>query len=347
MIPETDLASRWLGGSVIAASDESFGETENLLTPAPAAFEPGHYGPRGEIVDGWETRRRRSPGHDWVIVRLGAPGIITSVDVDTSFFTGNFPPSVSLDACGCEGYPAPGELAGWEPIVPRSPLTGDGHNQFPVTDGRRFAHVLLAAYPDGGIAWPPGVRPGRPRSAWPGSADHRPGQPAIRRRRRGRQRRLLHLGGPPHPARPGSHHGRRLGNSPPPRRRPRPRDHPARFPGLIHGSCSPLRSSAADPSIMIGRTIRASRPPITRRLPTCSTASLADPARRTIRQPGVTGRRPKLATTIDPAHFRPVIMRDRGPRQAQPHSRRAAPMFYRSSPVSQPAVMASCGTAAG
>lgn len=154
MTPGTDLASRWLGGSVIAASDESFGEKENLLNPAPAAFEPGHYGPRGEIVDGWETRRRRSPGHDWVLIRLGASGIITEVDVDTSFFTGNFPQAVSLDACGCEGYPSPGELAGarWEPIVPRSELTGDSHNRFQVTDPRRFTHLRLAAYPDGGIA---------------------------------------------------------------------------------------------------------------------------------------------------------------------------------------------------
>ena len=152
MTAETDLASRWLGGSVVAASDESFGEKENLLTPAPAAFEPGHYGHRGEIVDGWETRRRRSPGHDWAIVRLGAPGVITSVDVDTSFFTGNFPAAVSVEACGCEGYPAPDELTGWEPVVPRSALTGDSHNIFRVTDGRRFTHVRLSAYPDGGIA---------------------------------------------------------------------------------------------------------------------------------------------------------------------------------------------------
>jgi allantoicase len=154
MTPGTDLASRWLGGSVIAASDESFGEKENLLNPAPAAFEPGHYGPRGEIVDGWETRRRRDPGHDWALIRLGAPGIITEVGVDTSFFTGNFPESVSLEACGSEGYPSPGELAGagWEPIVPRSALEGDTHNRFQVTNSRRFTHLRLAAYPDGGIA---------------------------------------------------------------------------------------------------------------------------------------------------------------------------------------------------
>ncbi|HLK78898.1 MAG TPA: allantoicase [Streptosporangiaceae bacterium] len=152
MTPGTDLASRWLGGSVIAASDESFGEKENLLNPAPAAFEPGHYGPRGEIVDGWETRRRRTPGHDWALIRLGAPGVITEVDVDTSFFTGNFPAEVSIEACGHEGYPAPAELTGWEPIVARRELAGDSHNRFPVTDPRRFTHLRLNAYPDGGIA---------------------------------------------------------------------------------------------------------------------------------------------------------------------------------------------------
>jgi allantoicase len=156
MIAAVDLASRWLGASVMSASDESFGEKENLLTPSPAAFEPGHYGNRGEIVDGWETRRRREGDHDWAVIRLGAAGIITSVDVDTSFFTGNHPQSVTVEACGHEDYPSPSELAapsaGWETIVASAAVNGDSHNVFAVTSRQRFTHIRLSSYPDGGIA---------------------------------------------------------------------------------------------------------------------------------------------------------------------------------------------------
>jgi allantoicase len=153
---EMELASRLLGATVVAASDESFGEKEHLLDPSPVSFEPGHYGPHGEIVDGWETRRRRQPGNDWAIVRLGLSGRITTVDVDTSSFTGNFPPECAVEACGLEGYPGPAELSDpaveWQQIVPRSPLRGDDHNQFAVTDPQCFTHVRLSAFPDGGIA---------------------------------------------------------------------------------------------------------------------------------------------------------------------------------------------------
>jgi allantoicase len=151
-----DLASRWVGGSVIAASDESFGDKENLLKPGPPDFEPGHYGNRGEIVDGWETKRRREPGHDWAMVRLGTPGIITSIEVDTRFFTGNYPEFCTVEACGMEGYPSPAELSNpsteWVEIVPWSPLRGDMQNTLPVSEHRRFTHVRLSTFPDGGVA---------------------------------------------------------------------------------------------------------------------------------------------------------------------------------------------------
>lgn len=152
-----DLASRWLGASVIAANDESFGAKENLLVPGQADFKPGSYSHSGEIVDGWETRRRRfDPGEDWVIVRLGCPGIIQKVDVDTSFFTGNFPDYCRIEACGMEGYPSLAELqrveTEWIEILPRSPLKGDGSNVFKINDLRRFTHIRLSVEPDGGVA---------------------------------------------------------------------------------------------------------------------------------------------------------------------------------------------------
>jgi allantoicase len=149
-----DLASRLLGGSVLAASDESFGEKENLLVPGGPRVAPGTYGHKGEIVDGWETRRRRVPGHDWALVRLGAPGVITSVDVDTTGFTGNFPAEASVHACTVDGYPSTAELGevAWVELVPSSPLHGDTHNVFPVRDLMRYTHVNLGIYPDGGVA---------------------------------------------------------------------------------------------------------------------------------------------------------------------------------------------------
>ncbi len=151
--PLPDLASRTLGGAVVAANDEFFAAKENLLLPGPAVAR-AEFGHRGKEYDGWETRRRRSPGHDWAVVRLGAPGIVAGVVVDTAFFTGNFPPRASLDGAAIEGHPSADELlkADWQPLLPLSELAGDTANAFAVDSERRVTHVRLNIHPDGGVA---------------------------------------------------------------------------------------------------------------------------------------------------------------------------------------------------
>lgn len=149
-----DLASRQLGGSVVVANDEFFAEKENLIKPDPPTFDASEFGHKGKVYDGWETRRRREAGHDWAIVRLGCQGIVAGAIVDTAFFRGNFPPEISVDAASADGYPSPAELAGlrWHELVPRSAAAGDTANSYPVADRRRWTHIRLSIYPDGGVA---------------------------------------------------------------------------------------------------------------------------------------------------------------------------------------------------
>ena len=149
-----DLASRTLGGSVVHADDDFFAARENLVTPEPARHDPTAFGPRGKVYDGWETRRRREPGSDFAVVRLGVPGVVEGVVVDTAWFTGNYPPHVSVDATEVSGYPSVDELlAGeWTPLVTNAPVKGDAANAFPVSPRQRFTHVRLTLHPDGGVA---------------------------------------------------------------------------------------------------------------------------------------------------------------------------------------------------
>jgi allantoicase len=149
-----DLASRDLAGSVVSANDELFAPRQNLILPAPPTHEVGAFGHTGKVYDGWETRRRREPGHDWAIVRLGVPGIVRGVVVDTAFFRGNYPPFVSVQAASVAGYPDPGELdrLPWTSLVEKSHCAGDTQNYYPVDNPKRWTHVRLNIFPDGGVA---------------------------------------------------------------------------------------------------------------------------------------------------------------------------------------------------
>jgi allantoicase len=151
-----DLAAERLGGRVLAANDEFFAPKENLLEASRPIFVEDRYTDRGKWMDGWETRRRRTPGHDWCVIRLGLPGVVRGVVIDTSHFRGNYPESASLEAAAIEGDPgADGSLpaAGrWIEILPRSALRGDAQNLFEITSPYRFTHVRLNIFPDGGVA---------------------------------------------------------------------------------------------------------------------------------------------------------------------------------------------------
>ena len=150
-----DLVSERAGGSVLLANDEFFAPKEALIKSTPAEWREGVYNERGKWMDGWETRRRRTPGYDWCIVRLGIPGIIRGVVVDTAFFRGNYPESCSIEAARVEGTPDPETIARaakWTEILVRSPLQGDSRNEFPVHNVTPFTHLRFNIFPDGGVA---------------------------------------------------------------------------------------------------------------------------------------------------------------------------------------------------
>jgi allantoicase len=151
-----DLASERLGGAALAANDEFFAGRDNLVKATAPVFREGAYTDRGKWMDGWETRRRREPGHDWCLVRLGLPGVIRGLVVDTAHFKGNFPQACSVEACEAAGRPDPETLTGgqahWTEILSRSELGGDRENAFAIANERRFTHVRLNIYPDGGVA---------------------------------------------------------------------------------------------------------------------------------------------------------------------------------------------------
>jgi allantoicase len=152
-----DVAAARLGGTVLLANDEFFAPKENLLKPEKPVWREGEFTDRGKWMDGWETRRRRTPGHDWCIIRLGVPAILHGLVVDTTHFKGNFPEECSLEGCRVESAIdaetlAAGKGIKWMELLPRSKLQGDADNPFPITERRRVTHLRFNIFPDGGVA---------------------------------------------------------------------------------------------------------------------------------------------------------------------------------------------------
>jgi len=138
-----------LGTRVTFATDEFFGAKERIIDPADPVFVEDKYDDHGKWMDGWESRRRRGGGHDYCVIRLGVPGVIHGFDVDTSHFTGNYPPEASIEACHSD-LETPED--GWVELIPKTELTGNSHHFLDARGEQIWSHVRLHIYPDGGVA---------------------------------------------------------------------------------------------------------------------------------------------------------------------------------------------------
>ena len=144
-----DLAAERTGGKTLKCTDDFFAPMENLLKPGRGIFIEDKYTERGKWMDGWESRRKRTDGHDWVVIQLGLRGIIAGVDIDTNHFLGNHPPFASLDAACVSGFPNDDD---WIEILSKSPLKPGSQNLFEIDSNAEWTHLRLHIYPDGGVA---------------------------------------------------------------------------------------------------------------------------------------------------------------------------------------------------
>ncbi len=150
-----DLASEKIGGEVVYCTDDFFAEKENLIKEGRGIFIPDKYTERGKWMDGWESRRKRTTGHDWAIIKLGAQGIIKGFDIDTNHFLGNHPPFASVEAINLgktNVYWSKADELEWDELLPKSPLNPGSQHFFEIDSKKVYTHVRLHIYPDGGVA---------------------------------------------------------------------------------------------------------------------------------------------------------------------------------------------------
>ena len=155
--PHTDLLKRYtnvaderLGAVALFATDDFFAAKERMLQPTEPQWREGVYDAHGKWMDGWESRRRRDQGHDYCIVRLGAPSTLAALEIDTRHFTGNYPPFASVEACRSDTDPDANTR--WSVLLPQSAVAGNQRNFYPVQSTEVWTHLKLNIFPDGGVA---------------------------------------------------------------------------------------------------------------------------------------------------------------------------------------------------
>jgi allantoicase len=150
----TDLAAEKLGGKVLYCTDDFFAEKENLIKAGRGVFIADKYTEHGKWMDGWESRRKRIPGHDWAVIQLAAPGRIKGFDIDTNFFLGNHPPHASIEAANIPDADPVSDWDNveWKEILHKSHLDAGSQNFYESYSNEIFTHIRLHIYPDGGVA---------------------------------------------------------------------------------------------------------------------------------------------------------------------------------------------------
>ena len=184
-----DLASERLGGRIEAVNDDFFASADCMLKSGDAVFIEDKYTERGKWMDGWESRRKRGPGHDWCVIKLGASGIIRGVDLDTHHFLGNHAPYACLEGANLSADVQSWEQVEWTEILPQSPLQAGSQNIFGIYNDSVWTHVRLRIFPDGGVARCRIY--GEVVSSWQDGADDT--DPEIQSRRRDREVDLVAL----------------------------------------------------------------------------------------------------------------------------------------------------------
>jgi allantoicase len=145
-----DLAQPRLGTKIIYKTDDFFASANRIISPTVPIFKEGIFDKHGKWMDGWESRRKRTSGHDYIILKLGKPGKISKIDVDTSYFNGNQPSMISIE--GANSNLNKINLLKWQPLLSKKKTKANSHHLFAINSRKIFTHIKFNIFPDGGVA---------------------------------------------------------------------------------------------------------------------------------------------------------------------------------------------------